>query len=123
MVARAIVVATAFLCVAATPLTEETLSVHNGTLRLALVGDAGLQTVSVASAITKTKPYDAILLLGDNFYPCGVRSATDPKWHVVDALTHLDIPIYAVLGNHDYCGKPDVQVDRSSRDFRGARRS
>ena len=111
MVARAIVVATAFLCVAATPLTEETLSVHNGTLRLALVGDAGLQTVSVASAITKTKPYDAILLLGDNFYPCGVRSATDPKWHVVDALTHLDIPIYAVLGNHDYCGKPDVQVN------------
>ena len=96
---------------AGAPLTEVPLAVHNGTLRLALVGDAGLQTVTIASALTKSKPYDAILLLGDNFYPCGVRSATDSKWHVMDGLSQLDIPIYAVLGNHDYCGKPDVQVN------------
>ncbi|HEV8435289.1 MAG TPA: metallophosphoesterase [Thermoanaerobaculia bacterium] len=121
MFARAIVFATAFLCgagllcgagnPAGVPLPEISLAAHNGTLRLAVVGDAGLQTNTIASAITKSKPYDAILLLGDNFYPCGVRSATDPKWHVVDAITHLDIPIYAVLGNHDYCGKPDAQVN------------
>ena len=112
MFARAILIALAILCVAAgTPLPEVTLPVHNGALRLAIVGDTGLQTNTIASAITRSKPYDAIILLGDNFYPCGVRSATDPKWHVVDALAHLDIPIYAVLGNHDYCGKPDVQVN------------
>src|ERR1051326_2195789 len=115
MFARAILIATALLCgagnLAGAPLPEIPLPVHNGTLRLAVVGDAGIQTNTVASAITKSKPYDAILFLGDNFYPCGVRSATDPKWHVIDGLTHLDIPIYAVLGNHDYCGKPDVQVN------------
>jgi len=115
MFARAIVVATALLCGAVAlggaTLPEVSLPLHNGTLRLAVVGDAGLQTDTIASAITKSKPYDAIVLLGDNFYPCGVRSATDPKWHVVDAITRLDIPIYAVLGNHDYCGKPDVQVN------------
>lgn len=116
MFARAILIATAFAWCSAgnpagLPLPEIALPVHNGTLRLALVGDAGIQTNTMASAITKSKPYDAIIFLGDNFYPCGVRSATDPKWHVLDALTQLNIPIYAVLGNHDYCGKPDAQVN------------
>jgi len=121
MLARAIVVASLLLCAsgvvcgagnpAGVSLPEIALPIHNGTLRLAVVGDAGLQTNTIASAITKSKPYDAIVFVGDNFYPCGVRSATDPKWHVLDALTQLDIPIYAVLGNHDYCGKPDAQVN------------
>ncbi|HEY2322623.1 MAG TPA: metallophosphoesterase [Thermoanaerobaculia bacterium] len=115
MFARGILIASLLLCGAGNPagaaLPAIPLPVHNGALRLALIGDAGIQTTTIASAITKSKPYDAILFLGDNFYPCGVRSATDPKWHVLDALTHLDIPIYAVLGNHDYCGKPDAQVN------------
>lgn len=111
MVARAILIATACLCVAGTSLPVITLPVHNDALRIAVVGDAGLQTHTISSALTASKPFDAILLLGDNFYPCGVRSASDPKWHVIDDLTHLDIPIYAVLGNHDYCGKPDEEVN------------
>lgn len=92
-------------------LPEVTLPVHNGTLRIAVVGDAGLQTDTISRAVTAAKPFDAIVLVGDNFYPCGVKSATDPKWHVMDALSRLDIPIYAVLGNHDYCGNPDAQVN------------
>jgi len=115
MFARAIVVATAILCGAAhldgAALPEVTLPIHNGTLRIAVVGDAGLQTDTISRAITAAKPFDAILLVGDNFYPCGVKSASDPKWHVMDALSRLDIPIYAVLGNHDYCGNPDAQVN------------
>jgi tartrate-resistant acid phosphatase type 5 len=115
MFARAIVVATAILCGAAAlggaSLPEIALPVHNDSLRIAVVGDAGLQTNTIAAALTKSKPYDAIILVGDNFYPCGVRSATDPKWKVMEPLAALDIPIYAVLGNHDYCGKPDAQVN------------
>jgi acid phosphatase len=120
MFARAILIATLLLggtgvlCGAGNPagaLPEIALPVHNGTLRIAVVGDAGIQTDTMAAALTKSKPYDAIILVGDNFYPCGVKSASDPKWHVMDALTRLGIPIYAVLGNHDYCGNPDAQVN------------
>lgn len=91
--------------------TTLTLPTHDNTLRIAVIGDTGIQTDTIAHAITASKPYDAIILVGDNFYPCGVRSATDPKWHVINALTRLDIPIFAILGNHDYCGKPDAQVN------------
>jgi len=91
--------------------TTLTLPVHDNSLRIAVIGDTGIQTDTIAHAIAAAKPFDAIILVGDNFYPCGVKSATDPKWHVINALTKLDIPIFAILGNHDYCGKPDAQVN------------
>jgi len=87
------------------------MTVRGDSLRIAVVGDAGIETDTISRGIAASKPIDAIILVGDNFYPCGVKSATDKKWHVIDALTALDIPIYAVLGNHDYCGKPDAQVN------------
>ena len=88
-----------------------TLPTREDTLRIAVIGDTGIQTDIISRAIAAAKPFDAIILVGDNFYPCGVKSATDPKWYVIDALTRLDIPIFAILGNHDYCGKPDAQVN------------
>src|SRR5947207_7091825 len=51
-------------------------------LRFAVVGDAGDGTALVAHAIARVHaamPLDAIILPGDNVYPCGVRSADDPK--------------------------------------------
>jgi Icc-related predicted phosphoesterase len=90
---------------------ELTLATHDNSLRIAVIGDTGIQTNTIAHAVSAAKPFDAIILVGDNFYPCGVKSATDPKWHVIDALTRLDIPIFAILGNHDNCGKPDAQVN------------
>jgi tartrate-resistant acid phosphatase type 5 len=76
-------------------------------------------------AVTKRMPIDAILLVGDNFYPCGVTSTFDPEWTKITqhfGATHL--PIYAILGNHDYgdqqqrggpdywtCGHPDPQAE------------
>jgi acid phosphatase len=116
MVARAILVAFVALVgfgAVAAPLPEVLLPVHDGTLRIAVIGDTGIQTNTIAHAIAAAKPFDAIVLVGDNFYPCGVKSATDPKWHVIEALTRLDIPIFAVLGNHDYCGNPEAQVNAS----------
>jgi tartrate-resistant acid phosphatase type 5 len=93
----------------------ETLTPRGAVLRLAVTGDTGDGADIVAKGIARvhaTSPLDAILLVGDNFYPCGVTSEHDPRWSINLPLTRIGIPIYPVLGNHDYCGKadPDAQV-------------
>ena len=80
---------------------------------MAVVGDAGDGTEAVARAIARVhaaRPLDAIILPGDNIYPCGVRSADDPRWFVLQPLIALHLPLFPVLGNHDYCGNPDAEL-------------
>ena len=108
----------AFLFLAAlasAELPEITLTPATATLRLAVVGDTGKGTETVAKAIGRVHaraPLDAILLTGDNFYPCGVTSIDDPRWSLVRPLTRIGVPIFPVLGNHDFCGKavPEAQT-------------
>jgi tartrate-resistant acid phosphatase type 5 len=54
---------------------------------------------------------------GDNFYTFGVSSKTDSQWDrsFTDVYTSeaLQRPWYAVLGNHDYGGNVQAQIDRS----------
>jgi acid phosphatase len=91
---------------------------EGGVLRFAVVGDAGEGAAAVARGISRVnaaKPLDAIILPGDNVYPCGVKSATDPRWSVLEPLIALQIPLFPVLGNHDYCGNPDAQIAASER--------
>lgn len=61
------------------------------------------------------------LALGDNFYDSGVQSVDDPLWcesfedvYTAPSLQHR---WYAILGNHDYKGNPQAQLDyaRKSR--------
>ncbi|HEX7151388.1 MAG TPA: metallophosphoesterase [Thermoanaerobaculia bacterium] len=101
-------------------------------LRLAVIGDAGdaaeranpeVKPRELAEAIASQGSFDAILVLGDNFYPCGIsRADADAKFVTVyGALFELGIPLYPVLGNHDYgdgsskCNsavvEPDAQVE------------
>jgi tartrate-resistant acid phosphatase type 5 len=58
-----------------------------------------------------------ILSMGDNFYPDGVISTTDPQWNksFEDIYTSysLNIPWYTVFGNHDYRGSIQAQLDYS----------
>jgi acid phosphatase len=63
-----------------------------------------------------------VLSLGDNFYESGVKSVDDPLWKIDfrDVYTHpsLQVPWYPVLGNHDWAGNPQAQVDYSKIDKR-----
>jgi hypothetical protein len=100
---------------ASAELPEITFAPAAGTLRLAVAGDTGQGTDVLARAISRVHaktPLDAILLTGDNFYPCGVTSAGDPRWSLVRPLTRIGVPIFPVLGNHDFCGKsvPEAQT-------------
>lgn len=47
-----------------------------------------------------------VVLLGDNFYPSGVTSTTDPQWQTKfeNVYGNWGVPVYAVNGNHDYGG-------------------
>ena len=94
---------------------EVTLAPRTAKLRIAVAGDTGKGTEALAKAIArvhKAQPLDAILLTGDNFYPCGVTSVDDPRWSLAGPLTRVGIPVFPVLGNHDYCGKsvPEAQT-------------
>ena len=76
--------------------------------RLAVVGDVGtgdhaeLRTASSIAYAARTRPFDALLLLGDNVYPDGDparlrQTVFEPFAPVLDDGTRL-LP---VLGNHD----------------------
>jgi acid phosphatase len=56
-----------------------------------------------------------IISVGDNFYENGVKSVDDPQWQTsfekVYAAPSLQIPWHVALGNHDYHGNCDAQID------------
>ena len=96
-------------------------------LRFLAVGDTGTggdaQLVVAARMESRCKSGvrpTAILLLGDNFYQDGVASAEDEQWqskmwkpYGSECLSTL--PIYGVLGNHDYKGNPGAQIEQSGK--------
>lgn len=55
------------------------------------------------------------LTVGDNFYPTGIQSTQDPQWasSYENIYTHhlLHEPWYVALGNHDYEGDINAQID------------
>ncbi len=67
----------------------------------------GERAAAIGSAFTVS--------VGDNFYNTGVQSITDPQWRTsfedVYTAPALRTPWYVALGNHDYRGVPQAQVD------------
>lgn len=57
---------------------------------------------------------DFVISTGDNFYAHGVRSVSDRHWREryeeVYSATSLQIPWYAVLGNHDHEGSVEAEI-------------
>ena len=79
-----------------------------GRLHLAVIGDLHGQSGLIANALRKEHargPLDGVLVLGDNFDDCGVGSSIAPEWANLHALLALDLPLFPLLGNHDY-GNP-----------------
>jgi acid phosphatase len=56
-----------------------------------------------------------IISVGDNFYDKGVQTAADSQWKSsfegIYTASSLAVPWYVILGNHDYKGRPEAQLD------------
>lgn len=63
-----------------------------------------------------------VVSTGDNFYPSGVGSIRDPQFRTsfeeMYSAQSLQMPWYAVLGNHDYEGSPNAEVAYSNHSTR-----
>ena len=60
---------------------------------------------------------DFFVITGDNFYPSGVASTQDYSWlasfEQIYTAHSLQNPWYVVLGNHDYKGNVQAEIDYS----------
>ncbi len=70
-------------------------------------GDGGDAQKRVAAAMLRyheQHAFDFAITLGDNFYPSGMNSPTDPRWQTWWSALYdpLKIPFYASFGNHDW---------------------
>ena len=101
----------------------------DGALQFAVVGDWGRGGLyygkdvaeQLAKAVTGIGA-DFIVSTGDNIYPRGVASVNDPLWNLAFENVFWQYPLwrnwYVVLGNHDYGGNPQAQVDYSKVSIR-----
>jgi acid phosphatase len=92
-----------------------------GVWRFLVVGDWGRdgllgqrETAAAMAKVAGAYRTEFVVSTGDNFYNWGVHSATDHRWNTCfEDVYHPDLkPWYAVLGNHDYGGSVQAQIDR-----------
>jgi len=102
--------------------TARAAEASDGVLNFAIIGDWGRQgrpdqrQVARQMGIACRQAAAAfVVAVGDNFYERGVASLEDDHWQrsfeqVYDAPS-LQVPWYVILGNHDYVGKCQPQLD------------
>ncbi|RAJ08303.1 calcineurin-like phosphoesterase family protein [Chitinophaga skermanii] len=95
---------------------------RDNALEFAVIGDFGRGgeyfqkdvASTLAQAVTGMNA-NFIIATGDNIYPDGVASTQDPLWNLSFENVFYQYPLhrawYAVLGNHDYHGNAQAQVD------------
>lgn len=63
-----------------------------------------------------------VVSVGDNIYPEGVQSVSDPKWKTnfedIYTAPSLQVPWHVAIGNHDYDGNVQAQIDYSRLSWR-----
>lgn len=100
-----------------------------GEIRFLVLGDWGRQGGARQREVAQrmgdhaaARGADFVITTGDNFYEDGVRSVDDGNWRSsfqeIYTDPSLNIPWYPVLGNHDYHGSTQAQIDYSHRDGR-----
>lgn len=93
-------------------------------LRFLVIGDWGRkglyrqqETADQMAVSARLVQADFIISTGDNFYDAGVESVDDPNWQQsfeqIYKASSLQIPWYCVLGNHDYDGNVQAQIEYS----------
>lgn len=104
--------------------TGDTYWKQENSINFLVVGDWGRngefhqKDVAHQMGLEATKSNSGFIIsTGDNFYPDGVISTTDPQWNksFEDIYTDysLNIPWYTAFGNHDYRGSIQAQLDYS----------
>jgi tartrate-resistant acid phosphatase type 5 len=96
----------------------------NAALNFLMIGDWGRNGEPDQAAVAKQMGIigdetsaQFVISVGDNFYENGVKSVTDKQWqssfeHVYTAPS-LQVPWCSILGNHDYHGNCDAQIEYS----------
>jgi len=83
-------------------------------MNIYFIGDIGLYnevSYQIANEINdEIKEDDIIILLGDNFYPYGVKDDLDEQFKLFEELNFKN-DVYAILGNHDHLGEPLPQIN------------
>ena len=78
------------------------------------LGDIGMYNDNLKELLinikSKINNEDIMVLLGDNFYDCGVESKNDKKWDKFLEFFTFNNTIYSILGNHDYQSNPIAQI-------------
>lgn len=103
---------------------SETPAAPAKSLEFLVLGDWGRggqkgqnQVAAAMAAWAEARPLRFVVTTGDNFYEDGVASVTDPKWKTsfedVYAARSLRVPWVVSLGNHDYRGSVEAQVEYS----------
>jgi predicted MPP superfamily phosphohydrolase len=106
----------------AAPQKITSVTLEKGTLVFFVLGDWGrngeYNQTDVAESMRKTASQfgpEFVISTGDNFYTTGVASTQDPQWMTsfenVYKGNDLQIDWYVVLGNHDYHGNAQAEVD------------
>lgn len=101
---------------------KEALVVSKKAINFIAMGDFGrngeYSQKEVAEQMGKTaKEFgaDFFVITGDNFYPSGVASTQDYSWlasfEQIYTAHSLQNPWYVVLGNHDYKGNVQAEID------------
>ena len=108
--------------------SSPTLANNQQHLSFIVVGDTGLPGQSrqnVVSSMARSADIDDldfILMVGDNFYDAGVTSVDDPRFisDFENAFpeSSFPCPFYVCLGNHDYYGNVQAQIDYTNQSQR-----
>ena len=95
-------------------------------ITIAILGDFGTgdfrqrRVSNLLESACRTFDIDFVQTVGDNFYPSGVQSITDPKWKthfesMYSTPCLMGVNFFGALGNHDYESNPQSQIDYTSR--------
>ena len=93
-------------------------------LQFMVLGDWGRDGAyyqrQVAAAMGEFGRSSFVVTTGDNFYQHGIDSVRDRMWDDSFERIYTNVPQrwYATLGNHDYGGRVEAQIERSFRDPR-----